>query len=381
MPTRKTRAVIDLSACQHNLKQAKLAAPDSRLIAVIKANAYGHGMLNIAHALKEADMFAVARVDEAVILRESGIKKPILLLEGFSSEEEMKLASDNDLECVVHHESQIQLLEKFDLNLTNENKISVWLKIDTGMHRLGFVLNEVESAYKRLSLLHKVKQPLQIMTHLANADDKNDQTTLTQIDSFNQNIEVIKKISTELNTLEINIEKSITTSIANSAGILGWPLSHSDWNRPGILLYGVSPFINELASKHNLKPVMTLKSQVISIKNLNKGDRVGYAGDYICEEDMRVGVVAIGYGDGYPRHAKTGTPVLINNKRSRLLGRVSMDMICVDLSELNDTKIYDSVILWGEGLAVEEVAEHASTIAYDLLCGVTKRVEFIYTDK
>lgn len=373
MPTRKTRAVIDLSACQHNLQQAKLAAPDSGLIAVIKANAYGHGMLKIADALKEADMFAVARVDEAVILRESGIKKPILILEGFSSEEELKLASDNDLECVVHHESQIQLLEKSDLNLTNDNKISVWLKIDSGMHRLGFVLNEVESAYKRLSLLQKIKQPLPIMTHLANADDKNDQTTLTQIKNFNQNIETIKKTNTEL--------KSIVTSIANSAGILSWPLSHSDWNRPGILLYGASPFINELASQYKLKPVMTLKSQIISIKNLNKGDRVGYAGDYICEKDMRVGIVAIGYGDGYPRHAKTGTPVLINNKRSRLLGRVSMDMICVDLSGFDDTKIYDSVILWGEGLAVEEVAEHASTIAYDLLCGVTKRVEFIYTNK
>jgi len=373
IPTRTTRAVIDLSACRHNLQQAKLAAPDSRLIAVIKANAYGHGMLNIAHALNETDMFAVARVEEAVMLRESGIKKPILLLEGFTSEAELILVSRYDLDCVVHHESQIQILEKSNSKTSNEIKINAWLKIDTGMHRLGFVIEEVESTYKRLSLLNKFKQPLQIMTHLANADDKNDQTTLNQIDIFNQKIETIKKINSDPNTIEF--------SIANSAGILGWPLSHSNWNRPGILLYGVSPFINELADEHNLKPVMTLKSQIISIKKLNKGEPVGYAGEYICEKNMRIGIVAIGYGDGYPRHAKTGTPVLINNKRSQLLGRVSMDMICVDLTDLNDTKIYDSVTLWGKGLPVEEVAAHAGTIAYDLLCGVTKRVEFIYTEK
>jgi len=358
------KAVIDLSACRHNLSIAKKAAPDSKCIAVIKANAYGHGMVKIAKALTDADAFAVARIEEAIELRDSGITTPVLLLEGFTSENELTQVRKYKLDSVVHNENQLQLLEQ-----SKGEAISVYLKIDSGMHRLGFSLDDIDDVIQRLEQCSTVNHPFNLMTHLANADDKDDDKTLKQIDAFYQSIE---KYSNDKNNIE--------TSIANSAGILGWPQSHTVWNRPGIMLYGVSPFIKGTASNHNLKPAMTLSSQLISVKKLKKGDTVGYGGTYVCEKDKTVGIIAIGYGDGYPRHAKTGTPVLVNNKRCSLLGRVSMDMICVDLDEQPNAKVNDSVVLWGEDLAVEEVAEYSDTIAYELLCGVTNRVEFIYSD-
>jgi len=352
------KAVIDLCACRHNLSIAKQAAPDSKCIAVIKANGYGHGMVQIAKALTDADAFAVARIDEAIQLREAGITTPVLLLEGFTSEHELNLVREHKLDSVIHNENQLQMLEK-----TKGEAISVYVKVDSGMHRLGFNPDDVVDVMQRLKQNTNVNTPVKLMTHLANADDKQDDTTLKQIDVFYQSIESFS--ATE-------------TSIANSAGILGWPQSHTLWNRPGIMLYGVSPFIKGKANSHNLKPVMSLSSQLIAVKKLNKGDTVGYGGCYVCEKETMVGIVAVGYGDGYPRHAKTGTPVLVNNKRCSLLGRVSMDMICVDLSEQDTAKVNDPVVLWGEGLAVEEIAESADTIAYELLCGVTNRVEFEY---
>ncbi len=354
------KALIDLDACRHNLSIAKEAAPDSKCIAIIKANAYGHGMVEIAKALNDADMFGVARIDEAIQLREAGITVPVLLLEGFSSENELNLVRQHKLDCVIHNESQLDLLEQ-----STGEKISVYLKIDSGMHRLGFNPDDVVDVMQRLKKNTNVNTTVKLMTHLANADDKQDDTTLKQIDVFYQSIESFS---------------SAETSIANSAGILGWPQSHALWNRPGIMLYGVSPFIKGKASDHNLKPVMTLSSQLVAVKKIKKGESIGYGGTYICEKDKTVGIVAIGYGDGYPRHAKTGTPVLVNNKRCSLLGRVSMDMICVNLDEQPATKVNDPVVLWGKGLPVEEIAESADTIAYELLCGVTGRVEFVYSD-
>ena len=355
-----TKAIINLKACQHNLSIAKQAAPDSKCIAIIKANAYGHGMLEIANALSDADAFGVARIEEALQLRKAGVSKPILLLEGFSSESELAIAGEYKLESVVHNEEQVKLLEQFQ-----GEAITIVLKIDSGMHRLGFEEKDVSNILKRLENISTINKPFKLMTHFANADDKQDDKTLKQIELFYKSIDGLAKNE---------------TSMANSAGILGWPQSHSSWNRPGIMLYGVSPFINSTASVHNLKPVMTLSSKLISIKQVKKDEAIGYGGTYICEKDMKVGIIAIGYGDGYPRHAKTGTPVLVNGKRCSLLGRVSMDMICVDLSEINDdkAKVNDEVILWGEGLPIEEIAECSNTIGYELLCGVTKRVEFIY---
>ncbi len=362
--TTSTRAAIDLSACRHNLSVAKQAAPDSKCIAVIKANAYGHGMINIAKALSDADAFAVARIEEAVQLRQAGITTPVLLLEGFTSENELDLVRKYKLDSVIHNESQLQLLEK-----SNSKAITIILKIDSGMHRLGFTPDNVANVIQRLEKCTSINHPFNLMTHLANADDKQDDKTIKQIDVFYQSIEDYSKN-----------KKNIQTSIANSAGILGWPQSHAYWNRPGIMLYGVSPFNNAKANNYNLKPVMTLFSQLISVKKLKKGDAIGYGGSYVCKKEMTVGIVAIGYGDGYPRHAKTGTPVLVNNQCCSLLGRVSMDMICVDLSEQVGATVNDPVVLWGKGLPVEEVAESADTIAYELLCGVTNRVEFEYSD-
>lgn len=355
-----TKAIINLKACQHNLSIAKQAAPDSKCIAIIKANAYGHGMLEIANSLTDADAFGVARIEEALQLRKAGVSKPILLLEGFSSESELSIACEHKLESVVHNEEQVKLLEQFQ-----GEAITIVLKIDSGMHRLGFEEKDVSHILKRLENISTINKPFKLMTHFANADDKQDNMTLKQIDTFYKSID-------GLANNEI--------SMANSAGILGWPQSHSSWNRPGIMLYGVSPFINTTASVHNLKPVMTLSSKLISIKHVKKDEAIGYGGTYICKKDMKVGIIAIGYGDGYPRHAKTGTPVLVNGKRCSLLGRVSMDMICVDLSQINDdkAKVSDEVVLWGEGLPIEEIAECSNTIGYELLCGVTKRVEFIY---
>jgi alanine racemase len=358
--TSSTRAIINLSACRHNLSVAKQAAPDSKCIAIIKANAYGHGMVQIAKALTDANAFAVARIEEAIALRDAGIKTPVLLLEGFTTENELTLVQKYNLDSVIHTEEQLQLLEQ-----AKGKAITVIVKVDSGMHRLGFNPNDIKNIHQRLEKCTCINQPVKYMTHFSNADDKHDDKTLKQIDVLYKSIE-------GLSISEI--------TLANSAGILGWPQSHASWNRPGIMLYGVSPFINGTASAHDLKPVMTLSSKIISVKKVKKGEAIGYGGTYICEKDMTVGIVAIGYGDGYPRHAETGTPVLVNNKRCRLLGRVSMDMICVDLSEQTKAKINDTVVLWGEGLPVEEVAEHADTIAYELLCGVTNRVEFKYLD-
>lgn len=359
-----TKAVINLSACQHNLNVAKQAAPESKCIAIIKANAYGHGMVKIAKALNDADAFGVARIEEAVQLRDAGITKTILLLEGFTSDTELNLARKYKLDCVIHNEHQIHLLEQ-----SNGDALTICLKVDSGMHRLGFNPNDVKDLYSRLKQSGNVNTPFTLMTHLANADDKHDDKSLKQIDTFYKCIEEF-----------LSDKGSNNISIANSAGILGWPQSHAAWNRPGIMLYGVSPFINGRAKDQNLRSVMTLSSQLISVKEIKKGDTIGYGGTYVCEKNMTIGIVAIGYGDGYPRHAKIGTPVLVNNKRCSLVGRVSMDMICVDLSEQLSAQVNDPVVLWGEGLAIEEIAESADTIAYELLCGVTGRVKFKYLD-
>lgn len=364
-----TKAVINLSAVRHNLSVAKQAAPESKCIAIIKANAYGHGMLQIAQALTAADAFAVARVDEAIDLRDAGITQPVLLLEGFSTPEELDIVHQYDLDCVIHHESQIQILEQ-----SHVKPVSIVVKVDSGMHRLGFSPEKVNEVIQRLQQCDVVKPCFKVMTHLANADNKQDDKTLKQIEVFYQSVEDYLK------------QNKAEVSIANSAGILGWPQSHAHWNRPGIMLYGISPFLNSNAAEHHLQAVMTLSSPLVAIKKVKKGEAIGYGGSYVCDEDKTIGIVAIGYGDGYPRHAKTGTPVLVNGQRCALLGRVSMDMICIDLTQLNKSgekpvvSVNDPVILWGEGLPVEEIASSADTIAYELLCAVTPRVKFIYND-
>lgn len=356
--TRATCAVIDLGALQNNLEVARHAAPRSRHMAIIKANAYGHGLLPIARALHAADAFGVATVAEAVSLREAGVPHPILLLEGFSSAEELHLIRAYNLQSVVHEPTQIKLLERH-----NGKAVTTWLKLDTGMHRLGFEPEQCSGILHRLLACENVEQHVKLMTHLSCADDLHSDVTQRQTASFQEAVASYQELQ---------------QSIANSAGILGWPQTLSDWVRPGIMLYGASPFIDNTADAHGLKPVMTLKSHLISVKSLKKGDKVGYGATWTAPRDILMGVVAIGYGDGYPRHAKSGTPVLVNQRQAALIGRVSMDMITVDLSACPDAKVGDPVVLWGEGLPVETVAKHADTIAYSLLCGVTQRVKYKY---
>lgn len=362
--TRAARAVIDLDALRHNLQRARTADPGARQFAVIKANGYGHGLVPVARALRDADGFAVASLEEAITLRDAGISQPILLLEGFFRADELPAIQHHALDIVVHHAAQLDALEAMPLT-DGEAALSVWLKVDTGMHRLGFVLDEAPAAWNRLTACTAVQQPPRLMTHLACADDFRHPATLAQLARFDALLSELSKRSTS---------QQIEFSIANSAGILGWMGSHGDIDRPGIMLYGVSPFMGETGADRRLRPVMTLRSELIAIKHCRQGDAVGYSGAWLCPEDMRIGVVAMGYGDGYPRHAPAGTPVLVNGVVAPLIGRVSMDMICVDLREHDAAKVGNEVVLWGEGLPAETVADAASTIAYELFCGVTSRV-------
>ncbi len=362
--TRATRAVMNLTALRHNLQISRRAAPKARHMAIIKARAYGHGMVPVAQALDDADGFGVALIEEAISLREAGISKPILILEGFTSEKDLSLIRRHNLNCVVHHETQLRILEAAE-----GDPISIWLKIDTGMHRLGFKPQQAHDIYLRLQQCAAVKPPIHLMTHLANADDCDDKLTEQQVKAFYDAIHFVN-----------TTDSSAACSIANSAGVLGWPVSHADWVRPGIMLYGASPFMSGKDRDDDLKPVMTLKSELIAVNLFKKGDKVGYGGCWTCPVDMPIGVVSIGYGDGYPRHAQSGTPVLLNGKRVPLVGRVSMDMLCLDLREQPEAAVGDPVTLWGDGLPVEEIADHAGTIAYELLCSVTNRVPYDYCE-
>jgi len=295
-----------------------------------------------------------------VSLREGGVPQPIVLLEGFVSAEELHLIRAYNLQSVIHEPHQIKLLERH-----NGKPVVAWFKLDTGMHRLGFEPDQCSGILHRLMACENVEQPVRLMTHLACADDRRSEFTSQQLSRFDA-------ATTTCSELQ--------QSVANSAGILGWPESHRDWVRPGIMLYGASPFSDSLAGEHGLRPVMTLKSQLISVKQLKRGDSVGYGASWTAPAAMKLGVVAIGYGDGYPRHARSGTPVLVGQTEAALVGRVSMDMITLDLGRCPDAKIGDPVTLWGEGLPVETVAGFADTISYTLMCGVTRRVRYEYND-
>ena len=356
-------AVLNLDAVQHNLQRVRYYAPAAKIMAVIKANGYGHGLLRIADALQTVDAFAVARVDEGIRLRKAGIKNRIAVLEGFTCAEELDELLLYQLDPVVHSFTQVDIFE----SRTEQDLCAIWLKFDTGMNRLGFKANELDTAYQRLNQCPIIRQPISLMTHLANADDKQDPATLKQISLFND----------ALSELASEVGLKNECSIANSAGIIAWKEALTDWVRPGVMLYGISPFSDSTGEQLGLKPIMSLHSRLIAVKPIVKGDKVGYAGSWICEKSTTLGVVAIGYGDGYPRYAKVGTPVLVNGQRVPLIGRVSMDMITVDLEAQPHAKPGDPVTLWGDGLPVEEIAVCADTIPYTLVCGVTQRVQIV----
>lgn len=353
---RRCQVRIDLRALRHNLQRVHQAAPGCRVMAAIKANGYGHGLVRVANALEESDSFGVACIDEALELRAAGVTAPIILLEGFFHPDEIPLVEQHRLELLLHHPVQIAALEQ----ATIRKPIRVWLKVDTGMHRLGVSPEETASLWQRLEH-HPGLHPLGQMTHLACADEPDHPATATQLELFHRA------------TASLPGERAI----ANSAGVLGWPETHAEWVRPGIMLYGISPFVGGRAAEHDLVPVMTLSSELIAVNRLREGDTVGYGATWRCPEAMTIGVVATGYGDGYPRHAVAGTPVLVNGRRVPLIGRVSMDMLCVDLRSQPDAQIGDPVVLWGDGLPVEEIAEASGTIAYELLCSVTGRVKLL----
>lgn len=350
-------ALLNLEAVQHNLAVVRRKAPDAKVMAVIKANGYGHGLLRIAEALKNADAFAVARVDEGIRLRKSGLQNRIVVLEGFTYTEELSEFLIYQLDAVVHSKVQLDIIE----SRKEQGQLAIWLKLDTGMNRLGFKAKELDSVYQRLTACPVIRQPIDLMTHLANADDKDDETTLKQIRLFNDTV----------------AKYPGRRSIANSAGILGWKEALTDWVRPGVMLYGISPFSEVTGQQLGLKPAMALHSRLIAVKPIEKGDTVGYGGGWRCENSTLLGVAAIGYGDGYPRHAKSGTPVLVNGRRVPLIGRVSMDMITVDLGTQPHAQPGDAVILWGDDLPAEEIALYADTIPYTLVCGITQRVQIV----
>ena len=356
-------AVLNLDAVQHNLQKVRSCAPNAKIMAVIKANGYGHGLLRIAEALQNVDAFAVARVDEGIRLRKAGIKNRIAVLEGFTCAEELDELVNYQLDPVVHSFAQLEIFE----SRTEQGACAIWLKLDTGMNRLGFKPKEFNAVFQRLNRCCIIRQPINLMTHLANADDKQDATTVNQISLFNET----------LAALAPSLPSSNERSIANSAGILAWKEALTDWVRPGVMLYGISPFPDSTGKQLGLKPIMALHSRLIAVKPIVKGDKVGYSGAWVCEKPTTLGVVAIGYGDGYPRYAKAGTPVLVNGQRVPLIGRVSMDMITVDLETQANAKPGDPVTLWGDGLAVEEIALCSDTIPYTLVCGVTQRVQIV----
>ena len=350
-------ATIWVDALKHNYSRIQQLIDDRSILAMVKSNGYGHGLTRVARALSRADAFGVAAVDEAIILREAGIGQPIVVMAGFYDNEEIALFSHYQLSAVVHHPEQLTALEKQKLS----TPLNIWLKIDTGMHRLGFPPDQVSTAYRRLQACTAVAKPIGLMTHLADADNVGREFTQMQIERFNQ---VCKNL--------IGVK-----SIVNSAGILSHREALAHWVRPGIMLYGVSPLPGRTGKEEGLLPVMTLTAKVIAIKNLRQGDKIGYGCQWSCPEDMPVGIVGIGYGDGYPRHAVNGTPTLVNKKRCLLVGRVSMDMIAIDLRPCPHASVGDRVVLWGEDLPVETIAACAGTIPYELLCRVTPRVEFV----
>ena len=358
--SRPTQAIIDLQALRDNFALAQSLAADSQTMPMVKANAYGHGMVEVAQALAEiAPAYGVACIEEALELRDAGICQPILLLEGTFSADEVNTAALKGLWLMVENHVQKEAV----LNADIAQPVNVWLGVDTGMHRLGFPPEEVAEVYQSLSASRNVNDQIVVATHFASAEDFDSAFTDKQLATFDKTVADFNEVK---------------TSLANSASILGRPDTHKDWNRPGYMIYGASPFAQSQENADKLKPVMTLTSAVISVRNIEAGERVGYSGKWCAERPSTIATIGIGYGDGYPRTAPNGTPVLINGVECPLVGSVSMDMITVDATNLEAVAIGDSVELWGKQLPVNRVAEHCATLGYELLTRMPLRVPRVY---
>lgn len=356
-------ATINLDHLRHNLKCIQAKLPNKKILAMIKSNAYGHGLVEIARTLN-VDALGVATIGEALQLRAAGIDKKIVVMRGFMTQEELTLfLRDPALIACCHDQQQLMLLEKHVFLASD--RLHIWLKLDTGMHRLGFDCHAFSEIYARFMRLSVIQKPFVICSHLADADNIVSDFTRAQLALF------------EKSTRESSFEKSIL----NSAGIVAYPDYAHEWIRPGLMLYGISPFaVND--PRNNLmkdfRPVMTFSSKLIAIKHIKKGDKVGYSCRFTAPHDMKIGIVGMGYGDSYPRQSKNGTPVLIRGQRCPIVGRVSMDMITVDISHVDHAAIEDTVILWSEDLLVSEIAQRANTISHELLCHLTGRVFSVY---
>ena len=379
--SRRAWATIDLNALRKNLTRVRSLCPESRIYPVIKSNAYGHGMAQAAAALKNSHTniagFGVATVEEALALRALEADLPILLLNGFVTDEELRECLRLGIEPVIHATYQMQSIERVLTDAVLGKQRKFWVKYNTGMNRLGMNSEDSRESFLRLQGIPGTE--LVLMSHLACADDP-DNAEFTAITGRQQ--AALTQLRGEL------VSKSHSTiecSLAASAGILQWPNTHLDYVRPGVMLYGSSPMANASGEELGLQPVMTLSSRLIAIRDLKAGDAIGYSATYVCDRDTRVGTVSIGYGDGYPRSAENGTPVLLKTAkgltRTRLIGRVSMDMITIALTGIDDVAIDDEVVLWGEGLCADEVARYCGTIAYELFCKVTPRVQFNYINE
>jgi len=359
--TRPLRAHIDLAALRHNYALLAGIAGQTQCYGVVKADGYGHGVARVVQALADTPKFAVAFLEEALAIREAGVEKPVLLLEGFFSAAELKTCAEQGFEVMLHEASQIDSLALAQL----PGPLAVWLKLNTGMNRLGFAPEAAQQVLERLQAMPQVKV-LGVMTHFACAD-------VEDLASARQQL-------AKLLAFRQGPGAGLQFAAANSAALVAIPEARLDWARPGIMLYGCSPFAHRSAAKIGLKPVMSLQSALIAVRDLKDGDFVGYGALWQAKANARMGVVAVGYADGYPRHAPQGTPVAVNGQRVPLIGRVSMDMITVDLTDVPSAKVGDPVELWGQEVSVDEVATWAGTISYELLTGVTKRVPRCYDD-
>lgn len=360
--SRTTVATIHLGALRHNLARVRSLAGDARVMAVVKADAYGHGLERVARALdQEAEAFAVAAIGDGLRLRAAGHRQRIVVLSGPDSPSDIAEMQRLHLDALIHHDAQLPWLARAD---AARGLLRVWVKIDTGMHRLGFPPARAREVHAALGAMPAIEADVGLMTHFASSEEFEGKETALQIQRFR----------------DATAGLAGPRALSNSAAVLGWPDARADWVRTGGLLYGLSVVEGRSGADFGFRPAMSLTTRLVAINQLARGERVGYNGTYECPEDMSVGVAAVGYGDGYPRSAMPGTPVLVNGLLAPLIGRVSMDLITLDLRNVPGARPGDPVTLWGEGLPVETVAAAAGTISYDLTCGMTRRVLFVEDD-
>jgi alanine racemase len=354
--TRSATATIHLDGLRANLARVRKQAGDARVMAVVKADAYGHGLERCARALAEADAFGVASIADGLRLRAAGHRQRIVVLSGPDSANDLTELQRLGLDAVIHHAAQVAMLE----SVRGGAPLKVWLALDTGMHRLGFPAEHAATVYARLAALAAVDPAIVLMTHFASSEERDNDQIARQTRRF---FDAIRHLPGE-------------RSLSNSAGLLGWPQARGDWVRVGGLLYGLTVAAGKTGADFGFAPAMALTTRLIAIQRVARGEPIGYGATWMCPEDMDVGVAAIGYGDGYPRSAESGTPVRVHGAPAAIVGRVSMDLVTLDLRRARGARVGDLVTLWGHGLPAETVAQHAGTIDYALTAGVTRRVLF-----